>query len=393
MDADRDGEAFTRLLELVGEITDVSVSAARTTMYFGALKQYDYAIVQAAINQHIATSKYFPKPADLRDIIEGTEAEQDSNRWLALDEAIRKVGVWQSVIVADPVMAEAIIRVWGSWIALCVFRNENDEFLWNSKRKDFVAAYRIASKYPRRNADPVLLAGHCERQNHQSGRYQARGYYGAILVDGRTETRYLDIDNETGLPALPLRECIALPPASTRLALQPMPDGETGIELDADAARKALQEGLDRLLKAHTFPDRIIVKDDPDAERRAVLREQARLINAEGKQSPVTSTNDVRASQDVDAGEPDRTSDPSGGVADTGTGVRIRKRDRSEVGSRLRVDGVSDPAGNRRRSVRERDQLRAGQLDNEDGSQRTRRKGKNSGHTPTVGKGKTRRKT
>lgn len=370
MDAEKDAEAFARLLELVGEITDTTVSASRVTMYFGALQRYDYPIVQQAINQHVAVSAYFPKPAEIRNIIEGTEAERESNIWLALDEAIRKIGVWQSVIVADPVLAAAIIRVWGSWIAMCAFRNENEEFLWNSKRRDFIAAYKIAAKDPRRYDDPVLLAGHCERENQQTGRFPSRQHYGAILLDGRVETRYLDINSSTGLPALPLKECLTLQPASTRLALQAVPEGETGNELDATDARSAIEQALQRLVATKTFPERgIVTKDDPDAERRAVLREQAKAINGE-VESTQPPTNDVRPTKNGRAGKSNRATDSRGGTAGTDGGIRVRDRDRSKVGGGLRVAGVPDPARDRGGRVRERGELRAGLVDNKKGRRR-----------------------
>jgi hypothetical protein len=376
MNADTDAEPFAELLKAVAEFYDASISPVRQAMYFGTLQGYDFEIVRAAFNQFMQTSesKYgFPKPIHIKEIIEGTEAEREANVWLALDDAIRKIGVWQSVIVGDPAMADAILRVWGSWVAACEFRNQNDDILWNTKRKDFVAAYRLALKNPR--DEPVLLSGHCDLENRQTGRFQRRGFYGAIMVDGRVETRYLDIAQETGLPVLPLREALTLPPAHTRLALQAADRIEAGPELDGRAAMRAVEEGLARIAKSHSFPSGKSITPmtaEEEAERRRVLREQARIINAEiiHDEPDRQAGESLRAAETSTAGQSDRTSDSSGGTSEAGSGVRVCDADRSEMGGGSGVAGVQDSVRDRGRRIRKRDSRRTGHVSNPEGSAR-----------------------
>jgi hypothetical protein len=371
MNPDTDAEAFAELLATVGEFYDANISAARHAMYFGALLEFDFDIVRAAMNKHVATSKYFPKPADIRDLIEGTESERDANVWLSLNAAIRRVGVWQSVIIEDPYLADAIIRIWGSWVACCEFAARADQILWNSKRKDLTAAYRIAQKMIPKGRGPIMLAGHCEMENRQSGFFPKRAYYGAIMVDGRVETRYLGVAPETGLPALPLADALALPPVVPRLALRPAteaeaaPAGETGQELDANAARRSFEDALSAIIKNKGFP----AAPKPgawtpadDDRRREELKAQGRIINAEAIISePAEATAEpLRAEEAAPAGQSDRASDPRSAPAEAGDGVPVRDDSGPTVGSGLRMAGVPDPVRGRGGSVRKRGPRRAG---------------------------------
>jgi hypothetical protein len=399
MTPNEDAERFAELLRVVGEFYDVTVSPMRVTIFFGALQQYDWDIVREAFNRFLQTesSKFgFPKPIHIKEIIEGTESERDANVWLALEEAIRMIGVWQSLIVADPALADAVIRVWGSWIACCEFRSSADNILWNSKRKDFVAAYRIALKQPRAARDPVLLAGYCEAQNRLGGFSLKRSYYGVILLDGKVESRYLDVDTATGLPAMPLATVLALP-APTRRALLPKPEEDS--ELSADDARAALEATMRAVSeRVKGFPKRTVLDevskwdpDEYDAARRELLREQARIINAEecheNSESPIAASEPLRVEEAQTAGQSDRASVAGGETTEAGDRVSVREVDRPTVESGLRMAGVSDSLRARRSGVRERDSHRARSVDDAQGVGR-------SGSSRASGKrdGKTRRK-
>ena len=350
MNPESDAEPFTRLLETVCEFYDQTVSAARSTMFFGALQQYDFQIVVAAFNRHIQTSKFAPKPADIREIIEGTELERDANIWNALGEAIRRVGVWQSVIVQDPELAAAIIRTWGSWVACCEFNANADPILWNSKRKDFVAAYRLALKNPQADREPILLSGYCDQQNRMTGFLPRRQSYGAILLDGKVETRYLPVNKETGLPALTLAAALLEP---QRLALAAFDEGETANNapvIPFEHARPMIEEAVAGI---RTFPAATQAKGaaiDPDAARRAELHEQAKVIHAD----TVSETGQALRDAETEAtGQSDRASDLGGGPAEAGDGIPVREGDaREKLGGGLRMAGDEDHSRSGGRGIR-----------------------------------------
>lgn len=371
MNPETDAKPFTDMLTAVGEFYDQTVSAARSAMFFGALKEYDFEIVTAAFNQYLQTdaAKYgFPKPVHIKDIIEGSESERDANIWLALDEACRRIGVFQSIVIADPFLAAAIIRVWGSWVACCEYRSHADDILWNSRRKDLVAAYRLAKKTGVTNAEPRLLLGYCDSQNQEKGRFPKRTGMGAILLDGTVESRYVDIDSKTGLPAAPLGDVLALGGIRLTPARLVLTAGETdGDGLIAfEDVRPELQQKIADVVRDKIFPTgdaRPGGKADPDRERRAFLKEQARqIIDAEAgssEQSDREAEESLRAPATAGAEQSARTSDLGGGTAEAGDGVPIREggaRAKLEGGSR--VAGVEDSVRAGRRGVRKRGESR-----------------------------------
>jgi hypothetical protein len=366
MNSETDAKPFSDLLTAVAEFYDQTVSAARSTMFFGALNEYDFDVVVAAFNQYLQTdaAKYgFPKPIHIKEIIEGSEAERDANIWLALDEAIRKIGVWQSLVLADPFFAAAILRVWGTWVACCEYRANADDILWNSRRKDFVAAYRLAKKVGVSSAEPRLLFGYCDQQNRETGRFPKRTAMGAILLDGTVEARYVDIDIKTGLPASSLADVLALPSPKPRHLARLLAAGESfevGEVHDLvafDEIRPQLQEQIAHALRDRVFPDaRPGGEADPDRERRAFLKAQADTIDAEtrrGEQSDREATEHVRAPATAGAEQSDRTADSSGGTAEAGDGIPVREGARAELESGHGVADVEDSVRAGRRGVRE----------------------------------------
>lgn len=387
-----DAKPFSDLIQAVGEWYDQTVSAARIAMFFGALQEYDFDVVVAAVNKFLSSdaAKYaFPKPIHIKEIIDGSDAERDANVWLALTEAVRRIGVFQSIVVADPFLAAAIIRVWGSWVACCDYRARSDEILWNSRRKDFVAAYRLAKKTGVTDAEPRILAGYCDAQNAETRRFPKRTGMGAILLDGRVETRYVDIDSKTGLPADGSAAVLALPPTRARLALTAGETGGDGL-IAFDDIRPDLQTKIVDLLLDRVFPTGDMKPGgdaDSDRERREFLRAQARdILDAEtgsGEQSDREATEYVRAQEASRAEQSARTSDLGGGTAEAGDGIPIR-----EGGARAELEGgsgvadVEDSLRAGRRGVRERGTRRDRRV--HDAERATRR-------TPAGKHGKTRR--
>lgn len=393
MNAETDAERFTALLQTVGEIYDQTVSPARATMYFGQLRAYEYEIVELAIAKFLDSeaSKFgFPKPIHIREIIEGSQSEQEANAWLAVNESIRRIGVWQSLIVADPAIADAIVRVFGSWASLCQQANESSPYVWENRRRDFVAAFRLARKRERTSTEPVLLGGLCEMQNRASGRFPKRQPYGVILADGRVQSRYLAINEATGLPATPLPLALALPPE--RAVQRQLPAAEAdepgSRELVGQDAIMSLEAAFRKLLQDREFPsgagkkgDNRDVVAERDARRKAEIRRQATEAGNSGKNvSTEQASGVVRARKTARAKHTDRTPNHGGGSAKARARVRVREADREKLARGSRVAGVPDHLRTGGERVRERDPRGAGIVDNEaiegrSGKSRVRRMG------------------
>lgn len=381
-----DAERFGQVLATVAEFYDRKLSDGLIVMFFRALEEFEIETVEHAFNRFLASSdsKMFPRPAQILDIIRGSDAERDALAWLTLDAAVRKIGLYPSVIVEDPALAQAIKMTFGEWWQACQVRY-NDPIGWNARRRDFAAMYAIARRQAT-GTGPVLLHGQCDRENGVTGWYPKRTVYGAILRDGKAESRYLAVDVRTGLPAASLREALALPePAQALAALPehreeapPKTRAEFEAELKAYAARREMPKS-----KRGTETDRQLFESDAARrDRLDELRQQARVIHADRTDETAGTVHVAPDGETV--GRHDRDPDLSGRSPETGDGTSLRKGDRPELARGSGVAGVSDPVRDRRRRVRERDSLRAGKLE-----ESQRRKGR----TRTVGTGKTRRKT
>lgn len=371
MNPQTDAERFTELLKTVAEFYDVTVSPARSTMFFGALRDYDFEIVELAFSKFMQSgdSKYgFPKPASIREIVEGSQSEQEANAWNAVTEAIRRVGFYQSIIIQDPAVADAIVRVFGSWAACCERANQANPYLWEAARKEFVTAYRIARKIERKDRTPVLLGGYTEIQNRIANRFPKAQPYGVILLDGRVRSRYLDIDERTGLPAITLAD-VPMLSETPRLALPPASRETDGGALVEGEALIALGDAFERLMKSRSFPPKLSVKiptHDPDAKGRAKIRRQAAQIHAE------TAAESLRTRKTATTGHPDRSANHGGETATGGTGIPVRGDARKKLARGSRVAGVSDPVRDRGGRVRKR--VQGGQGHDNDAKEK-RRKG------------------
>lgn len=355
MNADRDAERFGQLLRGAGEVLDVTVSPARIALYFRTLQRFEFEIIEVAFGRFLESeaSKFgFPKPVHIIEIIEGSQSEQEDNAWMAVNDAIRKIGAYNSVIVADPSLGDAIVRVFGSWVRCCEEANESNNYIWDQRRKAFVTAYRLARRIQRRpGAPPTLLGGRAEIENRTNGRFPSRQPYGAILLDGRVETRYLDINARTGLPAVRLSDALALPEALSQRLLPAVPEQETGTELIGEGAVITLTEAFERLLRSRSFPSREDRQRLPrtdreptaeerfDEERKALLRRQA---EDDGSNVSHATIRTVRASQDASTELADRTANHGGGSSKGRTGVPLRESDRAGLARGSGVAGVPD---------------------------------------------------
>lgn len=398
MNAATDARRFTKLLETLGELYDVTVSAGRSTLYFGALREFEYEIVELAISKFLQSdqSKFgFPKPAHLREIIEGSQSDQESNAWLAVNDAIRKIGIWNSILVADLNLADAIVRTFGSWAACCEAASQANNFVWENRRRDFIAAYRLARRNVRRNRTPVLLGGLAELTNRSTGRFPAKGWYGAILLDGRVQDRYLDINTRTGLPAASLDAALALPEPRPQLAITAggSEAQETGSDEPVTGERLySIHEAISKWIAEHGWPSgkkRRRTQPTEDELRDLAGKERIRRQAANDGNVPHEETSEsVRAREATRTGDADHVTDHGGGTSTTGSGVQVRGKARARVGGGSRMAGVEDPVRAGGKRVRERGSLRSGKLD--DGPQQG---GKRKANVRGVDAGTTRRKT
>lgn len=115
---DSDRPKFAEIMALLSETFNESLSDLRVEGYFIALGDLSVQDVKEAALQAMRAVKFFPRPAELREIIIGHTETQALVAWGELQRQIRREGH-----TGKPQLSETTQRVvkqlWGSWRNLC----------------------------------------------------------------------------------------------------------------------------------------------------------------------------------------------------------------------------------------------------------------------------------
>lgn len=112
--------AFTKAMMVLGETFNEPVSAVRIEAYSAALNDLDENAVLAAMHQCLRSSKFFPRPADIRELAQGgPRSDRADLAWGELITAVKRIGWCGFPVFDDPAVMPTIRAVWGSWTALC----------------------------------------------------------------------------------------------------------------------------------------------------------------------------------------------------------------------------------------------------------------------------------
>lgn len=142
---EQDREGFALLMLGIGETYGESVSDARMELYFAALADLELAELRAAATAHVRTSKFFPRPAELREAIDGRAEDRAELAWIDMLQLVRRYGFWQvppAEAWPDNATRAAAMSMYGGWKALCSkLPGEGPELLGAAKlfKASFVA--------------------------------------------------------------------------------------------------------------------------------------------------------------------------------------------------------------------------------------------------------------
>lgn len=203
------GEFLGRLVGL-SELYGAKFSEAKGSLYFEALKDLPLEQVIGAMNQAVKTCTFMPKPAEIRTLAIGDTEDRAEGAWMLLRKAMGQVGSYRSLIVDDPVLAEAIVAVFGSWPQACL--TDLSPEMWASKRKEFGRVYRVIAD--RGLLGGRYLAGICEQQN--GGKREWLQYTPVARLLGSGEVEALSLEDA---------ERLKLAMATTASGLKQVTDG------------------------------------------------------------------------------------------------------------------------------------------------------------------------
>ena len=157
-----DKKQFATLMMSLAEVFDSgeTPTPVKTEIYFQALQMYDIGELTKAVSNMIQTRPFnsFPKPAEIIESIAGTKEENALLAWQKVDQAVKRVGPYESVKFNDPVI-HGVVKFFGGWEKFC--DGLAAELKW--KQKDFEKIYVVLSK--RNGVYPEYLSGITENYN------------------------------------------------------------------------------------------------------------------------------------------------------------------------------------------------------------------------------------
>jgi len=131
---------FVTMLFAMGELFNETVSAVRAEMICRALEDLDFDAVKQAAAAHVRSATFFPKPAELRRLVEGNVEDGAELAWEHVLREVRRVGYVGTPVWPSAVTQRAAEGLFGSWRALCERLPADGPGLLGY-RKQFLALY------------------------------------------------------------------------------------------------------------------------------------------------------------------------------------------------------------------------------------------------------------
>lgn len=155
-------ETVIEILGILSEVYGREVSPVLAQVYHTVLAGYPDGQVREAVNRAVRTLRFFPKPAEILEILEGTPDDRSMLAWQALENAIRRIGSWESVRFEDGALSAAVEAL-GGWTKVCEWTEAEMPF----RRQEFERLYRVF--HARGVRGPDWHPGHIEASNRQNG--------------------------------------------------------------------------------------------------------------------------------------------------------------------------------------------------------------------------------
>ena len=132
--------AFGEMVLAMGEVFNEPVSTIRIEMLTRLVEDLPFEKVQAAVVQLGRRATFFPKPGEIRDLVEGNVTDQAEQAWMAMLSEIRRVGYTGTPTWPNDATKRTVEGMFGSWAGLCErLPGGGPELL--GYHKQFVAAF------------------------------------------------------------------------------------------------------------------------------------------------------------------------------------------------------------------------------------------------------------
>jgi len=137
--------AFIEMLMALGEVFNEPVSVVRGEMFMRLVEDLLFAPVMAAAVQLGRRATFFPKPGEIRALVEGKVEDQAELAWTHLLCEVARVGYIGTPTWPDETTQRAAEGLFGSWRALCERLPAGGPELLGF-RKQFLALYGATAR-------------------------------------------------------------------------------------------------------------------------------------------------------------------------------------------------------------------------------------------------------
>lgn len=137
-----DFDRFVLGIGKLGEVFDSSVSKNKAEIYFEVLSDLSIEDFEKGINQILHDRVYsgFPKPAEIRQVCEGTKNDKALLQCVEFRSAIRNIGSMDCFESKDPI-TNKVMQSMGGW-AHCCLNIDWDRF----GEKEFINLYEAYAR-------------------------------------------------------------------------------------------------------------------------------------------------------------------------------------------------------------------------------------------------------
>ena len=157
-------DEITQKITVVAQFFDKELPPGILQIYVTEISRYSDEQINNALSDAVRKSKFFPRLAELIEMIEGpapTRQDRAALAWSELIGAIEKHGSYKSVIFADTAITAAV-KAMGGWLQVCSWTEE--ELHW--RQKEFMQLY---GGLQAQKGLPKRLAGREEIENSAEG--------------------------------------------------------------------------------------------------------------------------------------------------------------------------------------------------------------------------------
>jgi hypothetical protein len=289
-------DTFADLIEGLGLTFDKEVTAPLCEIYFRALMRFSIQDITSAVNLAVTSCKFFPKPVELIELIEGSPDEEAMGAWVRLEEARSKVGYFNSIWIEEAALSQSVIDTFGSWVLMCetlhvVLDSESGRQIGGlspemvrAKQKEFAVNYRRAKRDGKCRTH--YHAGKCEIENSNTVGGWSRGmlaegfFYQPLGIIGKDSIRTIQVpfDATTGRLVEEVRQQLE---SGKGHLIKQISGARPKLLTEGEASPLEPRGDLTPVVREITQAKRFKASEmtEQDAEkRRQLLREQAKLL-------------------------------------------------------------------------------------------------------------------